>query len=164
MDPVVEKEVRTWLKQFPDDVRVADLGSFQINASVKEIFPSTIGFDLQEGRGVDVVLQDGIIPDEYKGKFDVVTAVQSYQFSPNPDLFKQEIIQLLKPGGRLLLTTCAEYCQLKHMTSSVTSKLPPRRSKGQAIIRELGPEIEVPTTKAVEWSGHITWIFFGKLA
>jgi len=162
MDLRTLQEVTEWLKFIPETALVADLGSYKVNHSVRDIRSSIVGFDLQEGQGVDVVLQEGSIPEDHQEKYDAVVAIQSFQFSPHPSKWKQEVIQLLKPNGKLLMTTCADYCRLNHATSPKTEKLPLRRTTGRDLTNFLAPEIVIEKTKAIEHMGHILWVFLGR--
>lgn len=118
----VKQETKSWFKRNPilQSCTVADLGSLNINGSVKDIIPQAVGFDLIEGPGVDVVIEDGEIPKNWKGYFSAVVGVSSLQFCPNLENYKKEVVDLLAPDGLVLLTSCTLSCSCHHTTSSVT--------------------------------------------
>jgi hypothetical protein len=104
-------------KEKIDSYRVADLGSYDINGSVKSIIKHAVGFDILEGRGVDVVLKPGIIPEEHKNKYNLVISASSFQTCPKPEEYKKEIIDLLETNGLILLTMCGKKCKARHSSS-----------------------------------------------
>lgn len=120
MHDAIKKELALWynyLKPHIDNQKVADLGSYDINGSVKDIIPHAIGFDILPGKNVDVVLVPGIIPPEHKNKYGFVTSTGSFQCCPDSRMFKAEILDLLNWGGELFLTMCSDGCKYKHSTS-----------------------------------------------
>lgn len=116
----VNQELIKWYlnnKQILDHNKVADLGAFDINGSVKDVIKHVIGFDIYDGKNVDVVIKPGIIPDEHRGCYAAVTSVSSFQFCPDSNLYKKQILDLLSPNGLLFLTMCGSKCTAKHSTS-----------------------------------------------
>jgi hypothetical protein len=105
-------------KAFVDSSLVADLGALNINGSTKDLIKHAIGFDIVSGPGVDVVIEPGNIPQQYKKIFDVVVSISSFQFCPDPILYKKQIIDLLHPRGYLFLSMCSDKCTEKHTTSN----------------------------------------------
>jgi hypothetical protein len=83
--------------------KLADLGAYNINGAVKDTFPKCIGFDICEGKGVDVVIVPGVIPPEHQGIYDVVFCVNALNASPNTTEFVDETSIMLKSGGLLFL-------------------------------------------------------------
>ena len=82
---------------------IADLGSLNINGSVKDIIPSATGFDICSGKGVDVVLEPAVVPEKYMSSFDIVFCVNALNACPDVKIFVKEIKNLLKSGGILFL-------------------------------------------------------------
>ena len=99
--------------------RIADIGAFNINGSVSNILPSAdiVGFDICDGPGVDVVIEPGSIPLKHRHMYDAAVSTSSFQFCPYPALYLEQIANLLKPGGFLLLTMCSDTCNQTHTTS-----------------------------------------------
>lgn len=109
-----------WWKTFRQSVvpgRIAELGSYSINGSVRDFIPIDVGFDVVAGNMVDEVITAGIIPEVHRGAFKAVVSVSSFQFCPDPALYKAEILDLLDPGGFVFLTMCAPSCKTKHSTA-----------------------------------------------
>lgn len=116
----VKKHLIEWYnvnKTFIDNSKVADLGSYNINGGVKDIIVHSVGFDIYNGLGVDVIIKPGIIPKEHIGKYSVVTCVSSFQFCPEPFLYKKQMIDLLCEKGLLFLTMCSDKCPRGHSSS-----------------------------------------------
>lgn len=72
-------------------------------------FPNVYGYD--QGWGADWARAHGVqlLDDdqlrEHEGRFDVVTAIEVVEHIPGPLNTMRQIASLLKPGGRLFLTT-----------------------------------------------------------
>lgn len=107
-------EHRAWL----DQVRVADMGALNINGSTRDVIPHCVGFDIVDGPGVDVRIEPGVIPDAHRGVYGAAVSVSSFTFCPDPALYKRQLVDLLAPGGLLLLTCCAAQCRARHSTSN----------------------------------------------
>ncbi len=120
MHDTVKNFIRSWYSDNKADIdraQIADLGSYNVNGGVVDIIPHVVGFDICEGKGVDVVLRPGEIPEEHRNAFDYVVSTSSFTCCPQPEAYKAEIVDLLKPGGQLLLTMCSPKCQFRHSTS-----------------------------------------------
>ena len=100
-----------------DSSKIADVGAYNINGSTKNIISHAIGFDIYDGEGVDVVIEPGIIPEEHIGKYNFVTSISSFQFCPEPNLYKKQITDLLCDGGFLFLSMCSDKCEKGHTSS-----------------------------------------------
>ncbi len=120
MHQTVINELEKWYNDNIDILRnkkIADIGSYNVNGSVRDVIPNVVGFDIVNGDEVDVKIESGIIPDEYKNKFQAVTTTSSFQFAPNTNQFIKQIIDLLTNDGLLILTMCPNGCFDKHSTS-----------------------------------------------
>ena len=87
------------------DRNTLELGSLNVNGSVRDYFTGPyIGVDKQAGRGVDKVMDANKLdfPDD---SFDTVVSTEMLEHDPAPWLTFAEIRRVLKPGGKLLLTT-----------------------------------------------------------
>jgi hypothetical protein len=116
----VREHVEEWYqsnRHSIDTSKIADVGAFNINGSIKDIIPHTIGFDIYDGNGVDVVIEPGVVPEEHVGKYKFVTSISSFQFCPDPDLYKKQITDLLCDGGFLFLSMCSNKCEKGHSSS-----------------------------------------------
>lgn len=112
----VREYVREWRARHPDLAPVAELGSYDINGGIRDLVPVT-GFDILAGRGVDVVIVPGAIPAEHHGKYQAVLSLDSFPYDPQPERYIQQILDLLTPGGHLLLIACNANCRHTHTTS-----------------------------------------------
>lgn len=112
----VREYVRAWRQRHPDLSPVAELGSYDINGGIRDIVPVT-GFDILRGRGVDVVIEPGVIPAEHCGIYQAVLSLDSFPYCPRPDAYICQILDLLAPGGHLLLIACNANCTHQHTSS-----------------------------------------------
>jgi hypothetical protein len=120
MHKEVLQEFNKWYKnnqELIDSKPVAELGSYNINGTLNENIPHMVGFDICEGPNVNVVIEPGRIPDEHKNKYNFVISISSFQFCPDSEMYKNEILDLLCDEGLLFLTMCSPKCQLGHTTS-----------------------------------------------
>lgn len=95
---------------FIQTAKIAELGSQDVNGTIKDYIPQSIGFDIIEAKGVDIVIKDGWITAEHRQAYDLVVSISSFQFCPDPHMYMNEILALLKPGGILFLTMCGVGC------------------------------------------------------
>lgn len=120
MHKTVKDELSKWYEQNKNiliDRPIADLGSYNINGSVKDIIVNATGFDIYEGKNVDVVIKPGLIPSEHKNNYVAVTTVSSFQFCPDSKIYIDQILDLLCDNGLLFLTMCGDKCKSNHSTS-----------------------------------------------
>lgn len=81
---------------------VLDLGC--ANSRYARHFPNRIGIDIIQGRGVDVVGDAHHIPIK-SSSFSVVLTTEMLEHVQNPQAVINEIERILKPGGKVILTT-----------------------------------------------------------
>lgn len=87
----------------PQPCRVLEIGSRNVNGSVRPLFSSCeyVGLDVREGEGVDVVAD----VCEYKAnKFDVVVCCEVLEHAKNWRDLIDAADRLIKKGGTLILT------------------------------------------------------------
>lgn len=82
---------------------VLEIGSFNINGTVRELFPRTdyTGIDVREGPGVDEVADGATYQG---GPFDIVVSTEVLEHTPMADAIVLHAAELLAPGGYLVLT------------------------------------------------------------
>jgi SAM-dependent methyltransferase len=104
---------------FPDNfrnIRVLDIGSFNVNGNEEFLFTDCdfVGLDIGEGEGVDVVCpaQDYDAPDE---NFDTIISCECWEHNPFYKESIQNAVRMLKSGG-LFLFTCATTGRPEHGT------------------------------------------------
>ena len=105
------REVR---EKFPGhfrNSRVLELGSLDINGSVRPLFTDCmyVGVDKNAGPGVDVVgwFRD-VLPPLPAGSMDVVLSLEALEHDPDRRTTMAETTRLLRPGGLLIVTTAYE--------------------------------------------------------
>lgn len=114
---VFYKSLRRQLPEFFNNVKVLEIGSYNVNGSLREFFLNSqwVGVDLVSGPGVDVVSSG----HNYNSSelFDHV--LSSECFEHNPFYFEtfENMVKFTKPGG-LVTFTCASYGRAEHGTSS----------------------------------------------
>jgi SAM-dependent methyltransferase len=89
-----------------EKVMVADIGSQDVNGSLKSTLPSGfdyVGVDFVEGKGVDVVITDPYKLPFPDGSFDVVLSSSCFEHSEMFWLVFLEIMRVLKPNGLFYL-------------------------------------------------------------
>jgi cyclopropane fatty-acyl-phospholipid synthase-like methyltransferase len=87
---------------------VLEVGSLDVNGSIRKAANVTIGIDIQKGRSVDIVM-NACDTLEYFGEesFDAVVSVDAIEHSVEWKCFIQNMIGLLKTGNKLLLTAAS---------------------------------------------------------
>lgn len=107
--------------KFPNvfkDVKVLDIGSFNVNGNEKPWFENCdfIGLDIGPGEGVDVVCpaNEYDAPDE---TFDTIISCECWEHNPFYKESIQNAIRMLKSGGYFIFT-CATTGRPIHGTST----------------------------------------------
>ena len=87
-----------------DDVVVYELGSLDINGSVRDLFPNAtyVGVDQRDGRGVDVVAD--ATKWAPKAKADIVVSCEVLEHCDDWPALIANAYRLLKKNGRLIVT------------------------------------------------------------
>lgn len=90
----------------PDGKRVLELGSYDVNGSVRPLFTGCsfyVGIDEREGPGVDVVGSSHSIPFG-SGSFDIVVSTEMMEHDSAFWLTMPEIKRVMKIGAFCILT------------------------------------------------------------
>jgi SAM-dependent methyltransferase len=97
--------------------RVLEIGSFDINGSVRDLFTQCdyIGIDVGRGPGVDLVCQ-GQDYDGPDASFDTVISCEAMEHNPYWRETLVNMFRLCKPGG-LVVMTCASTGRHEHGTT-----------------------------------------------
>jgi SAM-dependent methyltransferase len=118
-------ELKNKYNHFFKNKKVLDVGSLDINGSMREFFEhcNYTGIDVGEGKGVDIVCQgqDYDAPDE---SFDVVCSAECFEHNPYWFETFENMIRMCKKGG-LLFFTCATEGRPEHGTSRTTPDCSP---------------------------------------
>lgn len=106
-------------EQFPwafDNASVLEVGSLDINGSVRQFFDAKryVGVDIGEGPGVDVVCKG----HEYKDRkrFDCVISCECFEHNPHWVETFRNMVRLTRTGG-LVVFSCATTGRSEHGTS-----------------------------------------------
>lgn len=99
------------------DARVLEVGSLDINGSVRELFSNCdyTGVDLQLGPGVDLALQ-GQLLDFPTGHFDTTISAECLEHNPFWRETVANMLRMTRPGG-LVLISCATTGRHEHGTT-----------------------------------------------
>ena len=114
------QSVKNKYPSFFSDVKVLDIGSLDINGSIKHLFNAPYyytGVDLFEGNNVDVVCPGHLYDSGFQ--FDVVTSAECFEHDFYYARTINNMIRLLKSGG-LMIFTCASTDRAEHGTLRTT--------------------------------------------
>lgn len=82
--------------------KVLDIGSFDVNGSLRPLFEDYTGLDMREGPNVDCVSSSHCIP--YPNEhFDLVTCVEMLEHDTSPYATIAEARRVLKTGGKIVI-------------------------------------------------------------
>jgi SAM-dependent methyltransferase len=115
------KLVKQYLPAFFEGSSVLEIGSSDINGSVRSFFSgakSYTGVDVAEGPGVDKVCQGQLI-DYPTGTFDVVISCECMEHNPFWIETISNMFRMVKPAG-LMIISCATIGRAEHGTSRTT--------------------------------------------
>lgn len=102
----MHESVRSFVFQYPINNRILEIGSLDVNGTLRDLFPGTdyIGIDIQPGPGVDQIMSGAKLefPDN---SFDGVLYLETMEHDHTFWLTLDEIARVLKDGGRLIATT-----------------------------------------------------------
>lgn len=105
----MHKEAYQWIKEqaaliaWPGQ-HVLEIGSYNVNGSVRALFPETqyVGIDRRPGRDVDIVCDARDV--DYEGSYDIVVSTEVLEHEVEPEAIIACAWRALRPGGVLLLT------------------------------------------------------------
>lgn len=113
------------MPQFFVGVKVLEIGSMDINGSVRKYFHNCnyLGIDVGPGTGVDLVCQG----QDFRGdteSYDVVISCEVMEHNPYWIKTTENMIRMLRPGG-LFILTCATTGRPEHGTARTDPKWSP---------------------------------------
>ena len=95
--------VMIYAASFGNQGKVLEVGSYNVNGSLRNYYPDYVGIDVRPGLGVDVVYQGPIpYPD---ATFDKVLYLEAMEHDLRFWQTLDEMNRVLKSGGRLIATT-----------------------------------------------------------
>ena len=129
--------VRNTFPQYFLGIKVLEVGSLDINGSIRDLFQNCeyTGIDLGEGKGVDVICPGHLYRKGEKAIYDVVASTECFEHDLHFRETFQNMYDLLKPGG-LFFFTCASDGRPEHGT---------RRTDGgysAPLLGKMGPDWE----------------------
>jgi hypothetical protein len=137
----------------------------------REIYPNAIGVDMEDGHGVDRVLNlEEEIPDGF-GAFDHIECTSVLEHSRRPWLLAANLERVMKDGGTIMIMIPWVWrihnypSDLWRMTpEAIKSLFPSVEWLGQSYIVEGRLVQKVPTLKAMSmrWMARSELIMFGK--
>lgn len=84
------------------DGKTLDVGSLDVNGSVRGLFDDYTGIDMREGKNVDIVANSHNLPFD-DNTFDRIVCVETLEHDDNPFETIKEIKRVLKDGGQVIL-------------------------------------------------------------
>lgn len=113
-------------RKFPEmfsNVSVLEIGSLDINGSVRGIFNSTryIGVDLDEGPSVDVICQGQELTYEDKS-FDVAVSAECFEHNP---YWLETFLNMCRMASKFVIFTCASDGRPEHGTTRTSPESSP---------------------------------------
>jgi hypothetical protein len=105
--------------QYFNNVSVIEIGSLNINGTVRDFYNNTkkyIGVDLDEGPGVDLVSQ-GQNLDFPEGSFDVAVSAECFEHNP---YWLETFLNMYRMAKSFVIFTCAGENRPEHGTTRTT--------------------------------------------
>lgn len=110
--------VKSFYPQFFNNVSVIEIGSLNINGTVRDFYNAKmyIGIDVDEGKDVDIVEQgqDVKFPDRY---FDVAVSAECFEHNPH---WKETFANMYRMASKFVIFTCASDGRPEHGTTRTT--------------------------------------------
>ena len=110
--------VKSFYPQFFSNVSVIEIGSLNINGTVRDFYNANmyIGVDVDEGKDVDIVEQgqDVKFPDRY---FDVAVSAECFEHNP---YWKETFANMYRMASKFVIFTCASEGRPEHGTTRTT--------------------------------------------
>lgn len=102
MQKLTRQKLNKFLEEHKSENYTLDLGCK--NSPYKNLFPNRVGLDVENGEGVDVVGDAHQLPFT-DNKFECILCTEVLEHLHTPILAIREMERVLKPGGKLILTT-----------------------------------------------------------
>ena len=99
---ITRQKLELFIQKYKSDGLTLDIGCS--NSPYIKYFPNRIGLDIQAGQSVDVIADVHKLPFEDE-KFDNILCTEVLEHLHSPHLAISEMKRVLKPGGKLILST-----------------------------------------------------------
>jgi SAM-dependent methyltransferase len=132
------KIVKQHLPNYFKNVKVVEIGSLDINGSIRGLFETKdyTGVDLSDGRGVDLICE-GQLVDLPSGSVDCLVSVECFEHNPFWLETFANMLRMSRPCG-LVLMTCASVGRREHGTARSSPESSPfTTAKGWSYYRNL---------------------------
>ena len=86
-----------------------EVGSLNVNGSLRDVLPVDHGVDMRPGPGVDTVCKAEDLPGEFPGLWGSIASANMLEHAEHWDKALKGMWQSLAPNGLLFLTTCNQY-------------------------------------------------------
>jgi SAM-dependent methyltransferase len=89
----------------PTDKRVCEVGSYNVNGTIRDLFDGCkdyTGVDVRKGSGVDEVADGATFGRA--NTYDIVVSTETLEHAPEPQKIVANAFRILKPGGAVILT------------------------------------------------------------
>jgi hypothetical protein len=112
------ESVRSRYPDFFEGCRVLEVGSLDINGSIRGLFSGCdyVGLDLEEGPGVDFV-GEGQSVDFADSSFDAVVSAECFEHNP---FWRETFLNMYRMSSGLVAFSCATEGRMEHGTSRTT--------------------------------------------
>ena len=140
--------------------RVAEIGSLDINGSIKQFFKSSeyTGYDLQLGKGVDRAEQGQLISSP-TGYYDAAVSAECFEHNPYWVETFSNMLRITKPGGAVMFS-CASTGRQEHGTSRTgAADSPFTSSVGWNYYKNLDANDFIETFNMAGWFDGFHFIF-----
>jgi hypothetical protein len=110
MHPTAYMFVRNMVSMMPKRRRVLEIGSLDINGSIRSVFDGIpyVGLDIVPGPGVDIVANGATWQPEDGQLFDTVISTETLEHTPEAEAICLNACNLLSPGGVFIVTAAGE--------------------------------------------------------
>jgi hypothetical protein len=121
--------VSSQYREYFNKSKVAEIGSLDINGSIRQCFDAEeyIGFDVDEGVGVDIVQQGQLISSS-TAYHDTTISAECFEHNPFWVETFSNMLRITKPGG-LVIFSCATTGRHEHGTTRTTPNDSPLTTK-----------------------------------
>jgi O-antigen biosynthesis protein len=104
----LHEQVLQFVKTAKPGGYLLEVGSYDVNGSVRQVVDVSIGIDIREGPGVDLVLDANDLVEHFgEGAFDSIVSAEMLEHCENWRGAINNMWGVLKDGGMLVLTACA---------------------------------------------------------
>ena len=91
------------------EAHLLEVGSLNVNGSLREVLPVDFGIDMRDGDGVDSVCLAEDLPTKHPGPWGAIACANMLEHAEHWDKVMKGMWDVLAPNGLLLLITCNQY-------------------------------------------------------